>query len=117
MFILRSLFWLTTVVLLLPPAADPHEPAPRVSVLHAAHAARVLVQDVTGVCERHPRECDTSKDAMELLSRKLETGAGIVSASIGQAFVDPDADHGTLTAADLAPAWSTTMAQASPPQQ
>ena len=54
MFVLRSLFWLSTVVLLLPPSQDGNEPAPRVSLLHTAYAARVLVQDVSGVCERNP---------------------------------------------------------------
>ena len=113
MFVLRSLFWLTTVVLLLPPSADSHEPAPRVSMLHAAYAARVLVQDVTGVCERHPEECATSKDAMTLISRKLETGADIVSTGIGNALAGagPNTDHGTLTRADMEPAWSLALAR------
>ena len=107
MFVLRSLFWLATVVVLLPPSADSHESAPRVSLLHTAYAARVLLQDLTGVCERHPEACATSREALVLLTQKLETGAEIVSAGIaaGQSFSDPRADHGTLTTADLEPAW------------
>ena len=111
MFVLRCLAWLTALVMLLPPSAE-GEPAPRVSVIHAAYAAKVLMQDLTGVCERNPRACATSKEALALLAGKLETGAGIVSAGIaaGQALSEP-ADHGTLTPADLEPAWSVADAR------
>ena len=107
MFVLRSLFWLSTLVMLLPPVENGSAP-PRVSLIHTVYAARVLLQDVTGVCERHPEACATSRQALVLLTRKLETGAGIVSAGIqaGQTLADPSADHGTLTTADLEPAWS-----------
>jgi hypothetical protein len=108
MFVLRSLFWLSTVVVLLPPSQDGYEPAPRVNLLHTAYAARVLLQDVTGVCERNPEACAASRQAMVLLTRKLETGAGIVAAGVqaGQELADPAIDHGTLTEADLEPVWS-----------
>ena len=114
MFVLRSLFWLSTLVMLLPPTTD-GAPAPRVNVLHAAYAARVLVQDITGVCERNPQACETSRTALALLSRKLETGAGIVASGIavGQgdvALFASDADHGTLQPEDLAAPWSVAEA-------
>jgi hypothetical protein len=110
MFILRSLFWLSTIVILLPASPDGSEPAPRVNLLHTAYAVRAIVQDVTGVCERNPDACAASRGALVLLTRKLETGAGIVTASVraGQnyQFGDPNTDHGTLTDADLEPMWS-----------
>lgn len=106
MFVLRSLFWLATLVMLLPPSADGQQPAPRLSVLQAAYAARVIAQDVTGVCERNPQACATSKEALVLLTRKLGTGVDIVAAGIdaGQAF--SAADRGTLKAEDLEPGWA-----------
>jgi hypothetical protein len=114
MFFVRSFFWLTTVVLLLPPSQDGKEPAPRVNLIHTAYAARVLMQDLTGVCERNPEACAASRQALVLLTRKLETGAGIVSAGIAasQREADPNIDHGTLTGADLEPAWSAAKAEA-----
>src|SRR5688572_24209426 len=112
MFVLRSLFWLTALVLLLPPAAD-GTPSPRVNLLHAAYSARVLAQDLTGVCERHPEACKASREALTLLTRKLETGAGIVAAGIGsgQPSPLPGIDHGTLHPTDLEPAWSLAEMQ------
>jgi len=112
MFILRSLFWLSILVLLLPPSGNESEPPPRVGLLHTAYAVRVIMQDVTGVCERNPDACSASRDALALLTRKIETGASIVTASVkaghdyARPTVDPAADHGTLTAADLEPSWA-----------
>ena len=106
MFVLRSLFWLATLVLLLPPSGA--EPAPRVSMLHAAYSARILLQDLTGVCTRNPEACATSREALQLLTRKLETGAGIFASGVSAARA---ADHGTLRAEDLAPAWSLADAR------
>ena len=112
MFVLRSLFWLATLVMLLPPSADGEQPAPRLGLLKAAYAGRVLAQDITGVCDRNPEACATSRAALVLLTRKLETGAGIVSAGIdaSQSPASPD-DRGTLKAADLALAWSVAAAR------
>jgi hypothetical protein len=111
MFVLRSIFWLGTVVLLLPPAAG-GEPAPRVNLLHTAYAARALVEDVSGVCDRNPAACAASREAMVLLSRKLQTGAGIVVAGLkaGNAPGEPPVDRGTLTTEDLEPVWSVADA-------
>ena len=107
MFVLRSLFWLMVLVLFLPAAPDGGSP-PRVNLLHAMLAARVLVQDMTGMCEREPAACATSREALALFKRKLETGAGVVAASLGGAGEDGarvDANRGTLRAEDLEPEW------------
>ena len=114
MFVLRSLFWLGTLAMLLPPSTE-GGPAPRVSVLHAAYATRVLLEDITGVCQRNPEACETSRKALVLLSRKLETGAGIVASGIavGQGDIElfaSDADRGTLKPEDLATPWSVAQA-------
>jgi Family of unknown function (DUF5330) len=107
MFVLRSLFWLSAVVLLLPPSADGKDPAPRVSLIHTAYAARALLEDFSGICVRNPDACSASREALALLGRKIETGASVVSAGIAASHGQTtQVDHGTLTASDLAIAWS-----------
>jgi hypothetical protein len=113
MFLVRSFFWLSTLVMILPPSQDNSVPAPRVSLLHTAYAARVLVQDLTGVCERNPEACAASREALTLLAQKFETGASIVSAGIqaGHTYANSGAiDHGTLTNAVLVPGWAVAEA-------
>lgn len=105
MFILRSLCWLGALVVLLPPA-ESGEPAPRVNLLHAAYSARVLAQDVTGVCGRNPEACATSRAALALLTRKVATGAEIVSAGLAARHGFAGVDRGTLRPEDLAFSWS-----------
>lgn len=113
MFVLRSLFWLSAVVMILPPSQDGAEPPPRVNLIHTAYAARDLLRDLAGVCDRNPDACAASRDALALFTRKLETGADIVSAGIAASRgVDPvnTVDHGTLTGEDLAVGWSVAEA-------
>jgi hypothetical protein len=112
MFILRSLCWLAAVVMLLPPA-EGGEPAPRVNLLHAAYSARVIAQDLTGVCQRNPEACAASRSALDLLTRKIETGADIVSAGLtaSDVFRTGGGDHGSLRPDDLALAWSAPSAK------
>jgi hypothetical protein len=113
MFILRSLFWLTSVVMLLPPAADGEEP-PRVSIIKAVAAARTLIMDLGAVCERNPVACETSGAALLLFKLKLETGVDIVAAGLAggsgaqpeEPAAVPSPEQGTLAPDDLQPSWT-----------
>ncbi|MBZ8133100.1 DUF5330 domain-containing protein [Afifella sp. IM 167] len=104
MFVFRSIFWLTTLVLVLPPSEE-GGPPPRVSLLQSAAAVRVLAQDVRGLCDRHPQACETSWETLTLLGRKLETGRHVAAAALGSAQQE-EAEKGTLTDADLSVPWT-----------
>ncbi|SER20438.1 hypothetical protein SAMN05216548_11325 [Faunimonas pinastri] len=134
-FIARSLFWLGLIVMILPASPDGAIPAPRVSLLRSAFAARDLLADVTDVCSREPQACATSRETLVLFGRKLGTAASIVSAGLSTAS-DTVAGHdeetatadavaanaagtgaqsqgepallGTLTPSDLAPRWTAS---------
>lgn len=111
----RSMLGLAAVVFLLPPATNADAPAPDVSIWQAAAAARALATDAASVCERNPSACETSREALALLHRKFETGAGIVAVGIERGrgapadAVSPGVDTGTLTEADMDPAWAAPL--------
>ena len=84
MFLIRTVFWLSVVILLLP-AEDPvsnlqpsAETDARVSAVGVIDAARTTVSDIAGICERSPQVCDTSEAAFHTFLRKARYGAGLV---------------------------------------
>ncbi|MDQ0324551.1 hypothetical protein J2R99_000400 [Rhodopseudomonas julia] len=108
MFLFRSIFWLTALILVLPPSPD-GGPPPRVTLLESALAFQVLAKDVSGVCDRHPEACATSRETFTLLSRKIATGRDMASAALSASTGgndDGDVDHGSLNASDLSVPWS-----------
>ncbi|MBK1625195.1 hypothetical protein CKO32_16675 [Afifella marina DSM 2698] len=109
MFLFRSIFWLTALILVLPPSPD-GGPPPRVTLLESALAFQVLAKDVSGLCDRHPEACATSRETFTLLGRKIATGRDMASAALsagtGGSDDDSDINHGSLSASDLSVPWS-----------
>lgn len=108
MFLFRSIFWLTALILVLPPSPD-GGPPPRVTLLESALAFQVLAKDVSGVCDRHPEACATSRETFTLLGRKIATGRDMASAALSASTGgsdDGNVDHGSLSASDLSVPWS-----------
>jgi hypothetical protein len=105
MFLLRSAFWLTIVILLIP--ADPQSgEAPRVTVVNAFMAAQATVADFSGFCTRNPEVCTTGSAAIEVFAEKAENGVEMIYHYIdGTEPADAEAGHGTLTNDDLVQPW------------
>ena len=84
MFIIRTLFWLSVVVLLLPaegPASNVQSSAETdtgVNAVRVIDAARTTVSDFAGICQRSPQVCDTSEAAFRTFLRKARYGAELV---------------------------------------
>lgn len=80
MFLIRTAFWLSVVILLLP--ADPDAgktssltaPEP-VGAVEAIGAARAALDDISGLCERRPAVCETGSAALQTFSQKAKFGA------------------------------------------
>lgn len=114
MFLIRTAFWLSLLILLLPT----DEQDQRV-VYGNAEAA---VSDLRTFCTRNPDVCEASKSAAHTFSLKAKFGAKMLMdfwnekagssitpaserASRRPSFFRKDA-HSTLTAQDLQPSWS-----------
>lgn len=115
MFLIRVAFWLGLVVLLLP--TDERQQA------RLYGTAVATVERVSTFCERNPQACAVGAEVWATFLRKAEFGARMaieivtssgrrdeerpgpgVQPSSTKRGVDPEA-RGTLTPADLAPAW------------
>ena len=103
MFLLRSAFWLTIVILLIP--ADPQSgEAPRVTVVNALMAAQATVADLGGFCDRNPDVCVTGSAAIDVFAEKAGNGVEMIYHYFGEPE-DAEGNRGTLTTDDLALPW------------
>ena len=73
-FIIRSIFWLSLVLLLIP-FGGTGDSGQQVSPVEALLAARGAIQDVTGMCERKPDVCETGKAALHTIGVRARHGA------------------------------------------
>lgn len=82
MFIIRTAFWLSVVVLLLPiggenqqsPSGEPVEQT-NLSAGDAINAAIATVGDVAGLCQREPEVCDAGSAVWQTFQMKARYGA------------------------------------------
>ena len=106
MFLVRTAFWLSIVVLLIPADAETGEQAPRVSALEALSAARSTVNDLSQFCDRNPDVCVTGGSAFHVFADKMRTGVKLLYGyfSDDKVGTDPPSAN-TLAPEDLEPAW------------
>lgn len=114
MFLLRTAFWLSIVIFLIPVdhAAEQQAQAARVQpigALEAATVAQATLSDMSGFCGRNPTACDIGGRIATTFLLKAQTGARMVYDFIDHSLADKagatGVDHGTLTSTDLVPAW------------
>jgi Family of unknown function (DUF5330) len=111
-FLIKTSFWLTVVVLLLPfgMPADPNQTSTRIEPGAAIHAASATVSDLKGFCERQPNACAVGQQAVQAVGERAQVGVKVLyeylNARFGpqtRATVEPAA--GTLTERDLQIPW------------
>ncbi len=84
MFLVRSAFWLSVVILLLP--AENGETNDKLSATQtkvtageALVAAQSTVNDLSGFCQRNQTACATGKAAVDTFIRKAQYGASLLN--------------------------------------
>jgi hypothetical protein len=132
-FLLRMAVWLGIVCVLLPSGGSkPAAPEARINATQAVTLASAAVTDMRGFCDRQPDACKVGGKVAVAIGHKAEAGARtlyeLVTATISEKSTRPQKaaaekqdghsnggprlsarDHGTLTQADLAPAWHTPI--------
>ena len=116
-FLLRMTFWLGLVCVLLPGSGS-DAPAAKIDPASAVTAAGAAVSDMRGFCERQPQACEVGGQVAVAIGHKAEAGARtiyeFVSTKINEKSAEQAADKGTLTPADMAPAWRAPAPAAVP---
>jgi hypothetical protein len=108
MFLLRSAFWLSIAILLIPADPEAGTEAPRVTAIEALVAAKATIADMSAFCDRNPDVCVTGSAALQLFSEKAHNGVRMLYQYFDQPAgdsVESETLSGTLTPADIAPPW------------
>ena len=112
MVLLRTAFWLSLVILLIPAAPSGDGARPQTAGTgDALTAAQAAVREAAGFCERNPRACEGAGAALAAFG-KAQTGARRLCERIGARLAGdgrrerPDAvSQHTLEPQDLEPGW------------
>jgi len=122
-FLLRMAFWLGVVCVLLPSGGSrSNVPNASINPTEAVTMASAAVSDMRGFCARQPNACAVGGKVATALGHRVEAGARtlyhFISARLADTMASKPAgkttakpvqvsasDRGTLTAADMQPAW------------
>jgi hypothetical protein len=119
-FLLRMAFWLGVVCVLLPSGTKSTSADANIDAQQAVTLASAAVSDVRGFCGRQPDACAVGGKVAVAIGHKAEAGARTLYEFITTKLSDNSAPgdkpaakvvpvsapgQGTLTAADMAPAW------------
>jgi len=79
-FLLRTAFWLTLVLVLIPLGSEQatNTTAEKVDPVSAFLAAQATVSDIGGFCGRNPQACETGGNALTAIGSRARDGARIV---------------------------------------
>jgi hypothetical protein len=115
-FLLRTTFWLSIVVLLLP-APESMKSESGVGAAQAVSAASATFSDMSQFCTRQPDACQVGSQALTHLGHKAQasakwlyetltakSGSTQAPAEPAKAVAETDSQN-TLTQADTMPAW------------
>jgi len=85
-FLIRSAFWFSLVLLLLPFGGDGS--SEDLGPLQALLAAREAVQDMSGICERKPEVCKAGRSALHTIGVKAKASAKLAYDMLGDESAD-----------------------------
>ncbi len=111
LFLLRTAFWLTLVLVLIPlGSAQESSTDETVDPVSAFLAAQATMSDITGFCERNPQACETGGNALSAIGSRARDGARIVYEFLDTQVADNGKDEPLVTG-------STTSLASSAAQQ
>ena len=119
-FLVRTAFWLSIVIVLLPTPDSAKLPESNVGTAQAVSAASATMSDMRQFCARQPEACEVGSTALTQFGHKAKASAKWVYDFLSDKLATPHAapakvepkllaDHdlwqNTLTPSDTAPPW------------
>ena len=120
-FLMRTAFWLSIVLLLLPTPESMKAPETGIGAAQAVTAASATVSDVSQFCTRQAEACQVGSQALTYLGHKAVASTKWLyekftakserpASAPAKALAETDSQN-TLTQADTAPAWRGSQPQ------
>jgi len=86
-FLIKSAFWLSLVLLVIPfGGSDSPDGRPTIGAVEAFVAARAVIDDFSGLCERRPDACEVGRSAMTTIGIRAREGARIAYGVLDEHF-------------------------------
>lgn len=116
-FIIRSVFWLSLVLLLIPFGGTSEDGKTMVNPLQAMFAAKGAIEDISGMCERKPDVCAVGRAAVHTIGVRAREGARLAYQALDAAGSDdPDAAERDQVADMIAQAGERELTTGSTPE-
>lgn len=96
-FLLRSAFWFSLVLLVIPFDIGNEHPGERVGAIETFVAAKEAVTDLSGLCERKPEVCVVGKSAMNTVGVRAREAARIAYEMLDENFGETGQADKTVT--------------------
>ena len=88
-FLIKSAFWLSLVLLVIPFGGTNDKGEPTVGALETFFAARAVIDDMSGLCERRPEACEVGRSAFHTIGVRAREGARIAYGMLDEQFGEP----------------------------
>ncbi|TYC56503.1 hypothetical protein FMN50_11250 [Rhodobacterales bacterium] len=99
-FLLRTAFWLTLVLVLIPLGSEQDETTGEmVDPVSAFLAAQATVSDLGGFCHRNPQACETGSNALTVIGSRARDGARMVYEFLDDQVAETDGGEAIVTGA------------------
>jgi len=92
-FLIRCAFWFSLVLLAIPFGGQQGEDGrAAVGPVETFMAARAVIDDMSGLCERRPEACEVGKSAFQTIGVRAREGARIAYGLLDESFGDDAAE-------------------------
>ncbi len=85
-FLVKSAFWLSLVLLVIPFGGGNENGEPSVGAVETFFAARAVIDDMAGLCERRPQACEVGRSAFHTIGVRAREGARIAYDMLDERF-------------------------------